>query len=483
MIHRRFPRRVWTNSAVVVALAAFLWPSLIPVLRTEASAADNETPTTEKPAQQAQETRESWRAFGRVTDGDGRPLAGVEVGAHCGLGTLPRTGVATSGEDGRYELNFHPAYRGKGVALQAATISAHKAGYFEENLNRQGRCTGANSMPDERDMKRWGADKERLFLPDRPLEIDFVMRPAGKVAGKVVDEQGRPLVRYYVSLTGADLPPSASVVCDGYTDEQGRFNLDDVPTSYRFQFVVRKADPKPPWNDSWASAALRFDRPEQDNLRAWFGKREIRAAQLVLRVAGPGVHGRTATRIAGNVGVLHLTVDNDAEVTEQSETRLAAKSAVLTLRNTAGDGRDASLITDSIPAEPAEEMSTRMRRGRPNEAGEFVVSFQNPRNFDLTRGKHQVIFQVFVGVSQKPIREKIFRQLEIENGRYEVPVKIPPELIDDSSVSVTFVTIQPDHEAWVKAFFLDGKGTSYRGIWTSDGDLLPAIPLAAADRD
>ncbi len=118
-----------------------------------------------------------------------------------------------------------------------------------------------------------------------------------------------------------------------------------------------------------------------------------------------------------------------------------------------------------------------MARTRPNEAGEFTIAFENPRGVDLVTGKHQVIFQVFVGVSQEPIREKIFKQLEVRDGRYEVPVKIAPEFIDDSRVSLTFISIQPNHDAWVKSFFHDGKGTSYSGIWAGDGDILPAIPF------
>jgi len=47
-----------------------------------------------------------WRAFGLVTDQDSRPIAGVEVSAHCGYGTLRNTGSATSGVDGRYALKF-----------------------------------------------------------------------------------------------------------------------------------------------------------------------------------------------------------------------------------------------------------------------------------------------------------------------------------------------------------------------------------------
>ena len=58
---------------------------------------------------------------------------------------------------------------------------------------------------------------------------------------------------------------------------------------------------------------------------------------------------------------------------------------------------------------------------------------------------------------------------------------IPPEWIDDSRVSVTFLTIQPDHDAWVKSFFLEGKGEVYTGLWTSEGGLLPAISYAMRD--
>jgi hypothetical protein len=54
-------------------------------------------------------------------------------------------------------------------------------------------------------------------------------------------------------------------------------------------------------------------------------------------------------------------------------------------------------------------------------------------------------------------------------------VEISPELIDDSQVSITFVTIQPDHNDWVRAFFLEGKGTSYKGLWTADGGTMPEI--------
>jgi hypothetical protein len=434
----------------------------------------------DKAAGEADPSRSPWRATGRVTDQDGRPMAGVEIWAHCGWGTLRRTGLARSGEDGRYVLEFGPGVRfmrNGGSSLQAATIAAHRPGYFEANLNRQGGCLGALAKPTEEELKQLGGGITRVFLPDTPLELDFVMRPAARVSGTLVDEHDRPLPGYSVGLGGPDEPPSSGAVGYATADSQGRFTLENIPTTYRYQFGVRKADPKPPWEDSWASAGLRFDAPDKDDLRAWFGDREIRVEKFVLRVAGPGVHGRTATPVAGNAGVLNLTAKVPAEVIEQSDKRLAAKSAVLTLRNTPGPDPAPSLITGSVPIPPAIESPTHLTRTRPNTAGEFTISFENPRGSVLKRGEHQVVFQVFVGVSQQPIREKIFRQLEIQDGRYEVPVKIRPEWVDDSRVSLTFLTIQPQHDAWIRSFFHEGKGTSYKGLWTGDGGLLPAIPF------
>ena len=426
-----------------------------------------------------------WRAFGRVADQHGKPLAGVEVRAFCGMGTLRLTGVASSDKDGRYELNFGPGIltasrNGATFALQAATISAIMPGHFEENLNRQGGCLAAGVMPDDEQMKQWGGSKDRLFLPGVALEINFRMRPAGRVSGMLVDEHGNPLAGYSVGLGGAENPPSMGAVRPCEADAEGRFTLEDIPTTFRYQFGIRKSDPEPPWDDSWASAALRFERPDRGDLRAWFGDREIRVQDLVIRVAGPGVHSRTAGPVAGNAGLLHLTATNPSDVLNQTKTLLAAKAATLTLRNSPRLDQRETLITESVPVTP-EDTPTRLRRTRPNEAGEFTISFENPRGEDLTPGVHQVVFQLFVGVSQQPIRKKILRQLDIRNGRYQVRVKLPPRSIDDSSVSITFLTIQPNHDAWIKSFFHDGSATGYKGLWTGDGATLPSIPFEVGD--
>ena len=86
------------------------------------------------PPPRSEQPRGKWRAFGRVTDRAGRPLAGVEVSAHCGYGTLRRTGLAISSENGRYELSFGPgiSYLGRSGTPRhwlLLTITAHKFGY------------------------------------------------------------------------------------------------------------------------------------------------------------------------------------------------------------------------------------------------------------------------------------------------------------------------------------------------------------------
>jgi hypothetical protein len=197
----------------------------------------------------------------------------------------------------------------------------------------------------------------------------------------------------------------------------------------------------------------------------------------VIQIVGPGAHERSALPAVGNAGRLNLSTGDPANIVENSPERLAVTSAVLTLSNRPLPDSPASLVVETIPATPARKSKTSLVRSRPNDHGEFEFTFENPKGLELVPGRHQIIFQVFAGISKRPIREKIFRQLEIEpSGHYTVPVKIDPALVDDSRVSLTFVSIQPQHETWVKDFFHFGKKTSYSGIWTQDGGPLSTIP-------
>jgi hypothetical protein len=109
-----------TKAVRVPLLGLALIGGVAPIVRAQ------EAPAAAKPA--------DWRAFGRVTDHSGKLLAGVEVAAHCGVGTLRRAGVATSRTDELYVLDLGPGIAFLRASLpipQAAIIAAHRAGPFE----------------------------------------------------------------------------------------------------------------------------------------------------------------------------------------------------------------------------------------------------------------------------------------------------------------------------------------------------------------
>ena len=172
-------------------------------------------------------------------------MEGVEVWAHCGTGTLFRTGLATTDADGEYTLRFAAGIHifsdnGKPpVNLQAATITAHKPGYTEKNLNRQGGLSAASRLPDEDENYRID-DPGGIILPGKPRRLDFVMVPAADIRGRVIDEEGKPVAGTRLSIRGGQMPPSSSVLKSGSTDEQGRFQFEDVPKDYAWQFCVRR---------------------------------------------------------------------------------------------------------------------------------------------------------------------------------------------------------------------------------------------------
>ncbi len=205
-----------------------------------------------------------WIARGTVTDVQGQPVAGAEIIAHCGWGTLFPTGKAVSGADGSYELRFGPGVHTKNFeGVQAATISVHKPGYFETNLYRQGDLVAAYKKPEGE--LGWGKKgPEDLFLPGQARTINFVLATAGSVSGVVQDAKGKPLAGKRIGITGEVLPPSSSVIAEKKTDAQGRFEFKDVPTGYRFKLYVD--DGRADWR-KWPSAELTLERSGQKELR------------------------------------------------------------------------------------------------------------------------------------------------------------------------------------------------------------------------
>jgi protocatechuate 3,4-dioxygenase beta subunit len=179
---------------------------------------------------------------GAVNDAEGDPMAGVTVRVAAGTGTLLPVGLTTTTADGRYTMPFGPGAGVSGSVPQAAIVTAHKAGYFEQNLSRQGNLAIAASMPDA----YRGAP---LILPGQSQAVDFVLRPAATIHGRLVDSTGVPMPAREVQLNGKQLPPAQSVLATANTGAGGRFEFNDVPLE-TWWFALRDGRASGPRSDT-----------------------------------------------------------------------------------------------------------------------------------------------------------------------------------------------------------------------------------------
>jgi hypothetical protein len=219
---------------------------------------------------------------GRVTDPLGNGIAGVTITAHCGMGTLFPTGETNTDAEGRYVLRFREGMKGFDessgqwrVAVQAATISPRKAGWFETNLYRGGDLLMADKLPAPNENVGWKLDPAKVVLPDRPYELNFVMQPAARIVGQLSDELERPMARTKIWIDG-ELPPSSSVLAETETDAAGRFRFEDVPTGYFWNFNIASA----------AGMTTRFESPGE--LSLYLRVRDSRGRKVLGPVAPPG---------------------------------------------------------------------------------------------------------------------------------------------------------------------------------------------------
>jgi hypothetical protein len=220
----------------------------------------------------------------------------------------------TTDADGKYELPF-----GRGVMVleqkepfcQAASIFASKQGYSERNLCRQGGCVAAEGFklgekPDFKKLNAWGNPPERVFLPGVAKEINFVMLPAARVGGRLIDADENPLEGYSVSLIGKELPPSSSSLRQVHTDAEGRFTIEDIPPGYKFQFLIHPAKREHPWL-AWATGPFEFAQPDEGfelNVLQRSGKEFVqsvmqsKARRFEIQVLGEGTNWKHALATA-----------------------------------------------------------------------------------------------------------------------------------------------------------------------------------------
>jgi beta-lactamase regulating signal transducer with metallopeptidase domain len=292
--------------AVAPAQVTELWPDYLRDIQIAAARAMSFSTKPDAPANREENDEGSaddapvnmpWRATGRVTDSGGKPFPGVEVRAHTGIGSLRNSGTTTTGADGRYVLDFGPGIWSENRQMvQAATISVSLEGFTEQNMHRQGDKVAALEKPDGE--IGWGKTEDDLFLPGKPLEIDFVMAPATKLQGIILDERGDKLEGMKVSLTGKDLPPSSSVVARTATDKGGRFEFTNIPAGYPFQILVEPSKPRSPWL-AWASPPMTFRHVSEDGSThidyGFDGKTvDFSFQQLMTVIHGHGVNWKSA---------------------------------------------------------------------------------------------------------------------------------------------------------------------------------------------
>ena len=187
----------------------------------------------------AQSEERLFNVYGTVVDQSGRPIAGVDLTADCGHGKLERTGRAVTDENGRYELSLTSSVKNLGadpydVGIQTARIEACAKGFYEANICRDGNLAMAGKPPGP-DEQRFVADYAGVVLPYDPYELNFVMHPAARIEGELVNERGKPIPRLLLWLQGDDLYLSNTVDIAGMSDRSGKFTINDIPCkSIRF---------------------------------------------------------------------------------------------------------------------------------------------------------------------------------------------------------------------------------------------------------
>jgi hypothetical protein len=173
---------------------------------------------------------------GRVMTADGAtPLAGVEVTASTGIGSLWPTGETKSGADGRFRLVFDAGWHASGGAAGGvAIVYARKPGWHGWSYGWPAQFILSNEPLEQSAVP---ADTANL-LPGTPVEVEFRMQPAASLTVTLVDGAGAPMRDARVWITGDDLPPGASVIADRRTAADGTLAVEDVPrTSFRLVLV------------------------------------------------------------------------------------------------------------------------------------------------------------------------------------------------------------------------------------------------------
>jgi protocatechuate 3,4-dioxygenase beta subunit len=145
---------------------------------------------------------------GRVVDAEGRPMAGVEIWKSQSVDErskgVENRPVAITGPDGTFTL--------QGLSPYFGDVWATRNGWLQATFQYSS------------------------YLPSQPIELR--LRPAGRITGRVIDEQGAPVLGAQVSAEKSGRV-TGCVVFDSYgnearvqTDADGRFVLDPLEAGW-----------------------------------------------------------------------------------------------------------------------------------------------------------------------------------------------------------------------------------------------------------
>jgi hypothetical protein len=138
------------------------------------------------------DNRFPFSVFGHVTDNAGNPLAGVEVRAATGMGTLLGGGRTRTDSNGKYRLYFGPGLRTQrdkdyaplGVGVQAAHFYAHKPGWSLDAKDGYLFYLMTDQTPRQFEVMLkqeggtyWGKDSaEEVVFAGQPCELNLVLK-------------------------------------------------------------------------------------------------------------------------------------------------------------------------------------------------------------------------------------------------------------------------------------------------------------------
>lgn len=189
-----------------------------------------------------QEIAERWPYVvrGVVTDDRDRPLPGVEVVAHAGMGTLFQTGSARTGADGSYLLRFrHGAMMMRSdehPSMNMVVIGVRAPGYFALELSKDPSFAAYSRRPPREDLEKYRAvPDDRMIVAGEPYELDVVMVPSVRVDLRLLDRNGQEMRGWTVGVESlAEPPPSGNSMPGPDTTRPESMTFDLPPGRYRF---------------------------------------------------------------------------------------------------------------------------------------------------------------------------------------------------------------------------------------------------------